>query len=334
MSNTFKIIRYFISGRYTTEQKKKIWEWLVDSYNQNEKEEVLSDIWNKCDFEIDEDVSRSYQDFRNRVYGKSRWFSLFTHKWARIVAMLLIPFLSIILSYLYIDYKTSKVELVECIVPVGQQKRVLLPDGSKIILNAGTVLVYPTKFLGETRSVYLSGEGYFDITPNKTHPFIVKTQFLNVRVLGTKFNMCAYSQQQKTITTLQSGAIAVQRANTNENMVVLSPNEQLEYDNQTGQYCMRNTNPSLYSGWTKGELNFISQSLGEIMKTLERQYAIIIHISSGLSMTDLYTIKFNHPGNVDEILNIIARTVGGVIIKQEDGKSYSISPLKEKKGGQ
>ena len=333
MSNAFKIIHQFVSGKYTTEQKARFWGWLVDPSNQKEKEEALSDVWHECDFEMDEDLSKSYEDFRKRVSKKSRWFGLPASKWVRVAATLLIPILSIVVSYLYIDFKSSEVELVECIVPEGQQKKVHLPDGSEIILNAGTVLVYPSVFSGETRSVYLSGEGYFDITPDQKHPFIVKTQYVKVRVLGTKFNLKAYSQQQKTITTLQSGSVVIQKVDGNNDLAILSPNEQLEYDNQSGLCYERKINASLYSGWTKGELNFISQSLSEIVHTLEQRYAITIHISSDLSMADLYTIKFVHPTNVDEVLNIVARTVGGIIIKQEDEKTFLISPLKERKGG-
>ena len=119
------------------------------------------------------------------------------------------------------------------------------------------------------------GEGNFHVKKDQKHPFIVKTSSLKIKVLGTKFNVCAYGNEDKTVTTLESGSVMIQKP-TEEPITILSPNEQLEYHNTTGEFQKRKIDASIYSGWTKGELNFVSQSLKEIVKSLERTYNVHI----------------------------------------------------------
>ena len=135
---------------------------------------------------------------------------------AQVAAVLLIPLLSIVASYLYIQSNEEHTELVEYYVPRGEQKQITLPDGTTAYLNSGTLLVYPQKFTGDIRSVYLIGEANFDVKKDKQHPFIVKTNHLKVKVLGTKFNVHAYAEDEKTTTTLESGSVVVQKANNEE----------------------------------------------------------------------------------------------------------------------
>ena len=183
----------------------------------------------------------------------------------------IIPLFSMLAAYLYTDTYTKNIEQVEYLVPQGKKHEIILPDGSHVYLNAGTLLVYPKKFIGKMRTVYLMGEGNFHVKKDQKHPFIVKTSSLKIKVLGTKFNVCAYGNEDKTVTTLESGSVMIQKP-TEEPITVLSPNEQLEYHNTTGEFQKRKIDASIYSGWTKGELNFVSQSLKEIVKSLERTY--------------------------------------------------------------
>ena len=200
-----------------------------------------------------------------------------------------------------------------------------------VLLNAGTLLVYPKKFIGKMRTVYLMGEGNFHVKKDQKHPFIVKTSSLKIKVLGTKFNVCAYGNEDKTVTTLESGSVMIQKP-TEEPITVLSPNEQLEYHNTTGEFQKRKIDASIYSGWTKGELNFVSQSLKEIVKSLERTYNVHILLPPTLNTTDLYTIKFKHQSSINDVLNIITKTIGNLSYTIEDD-NIILEYLPKKKGG-
>lgn len=244
MSNAHKIIKNFTSDKFSPELKEKLWKWLVDSSEQAEKDEALMELWEDQNFKADASTERSYQNFRRKIAPRQRKATArYTlRKWLQVAAVLLVPLLSMIASYLYIQSNEEHTELVEYYVPRGEQKQVTLPDGTTAYLNSGTLLVYPQKFTGDIRSVYLIGEANFDVKKDKQHPFIVKTNHLKVKVLGTKFNVHAYAEDEKTTTTLESGSVVVQKAN-NEDIITLTPNEQLEYDNPSGEFNKRLSTP-------------------------------------------------------------------------------------------
>ena len=242
------------------------------------------------------------------------------------------PLLSIWIAYLYIQPDEKPVELVEYFVPKGEQRQITLPDGSIAHLNSGTLLIYPQKFANDMRSVYLMGEANFDVKKDSQHPFIVKTSHLKVRVLGTKFNVHAYPEDKKTIATLESGSIVVQKSN-DEDIITLSPDEQLEYDNPTGEFNKKIIDASLYSGWTKGELNFAGMTLKDIFTTIERIYNIHIIVPPHLATTDVYTIKFKHKVPIKDVMNIVTKTIGSIDYKVEDENVLLIYSPQNKKGG-
>ena len=321
MSNAHKIIKNFTSDKFSPELKEKLWKWLVDSSEQAEKEEALMELWEDQNFKADAGTERSYQNFRRKIAPRQRKATArYTlRRWAQVAAVLLIPLLSIVASYLYIQSNEEHTELVEYYVPRGEQKQI-------------TLLVYPQKFTGDIRSVYLIGEANFDVKKDKQHPFIVKTNHLKVKVLGTKFNVHAYAEDEKTTTTLESGSVVVQKAN-NEDIITLTPNEQLEYDNPSGEFNKKIIDASVYSGWTRGELNFAAMTLSDIFITIERIYDIHIIVPPHLATTDVYTIKFKQKAPIKEIMNIVTKTIGNIDYKVEDENILLIySPL-NKKGG-
>lgn len=333
MSNIHKIICDFTSGTFNDTLKEKVWEWLINPKDTDEKEATLQTVWNECRTEANSDTYKSYRKFRKHVISPSCPHVLSIKKLTRVAAILLIPLISAATAYFYVQSHTHHIEFIHCSVPEGgEQKIIILPDGSKVNLNAGTLLIYPNQFVGKDRNVFLTGEADFNVTKDKKHPFIVKTNHLKVKVLGTRFNVQAYAQDDKTVTTLEHGSVAIQKADSEENLTVLTPNEQLEYNNRNGEFSKKNIDASLYSGWTKGEFNFISQSLKEIIKTLERTYGINILIDPYLLTPDLYTIKFKKRESLESVLSIITKTVGNITYKQDDENTIQIYSLKKKKG--
>ena len=115
--------------------------------------------------------------------------------------------------------------------------------------------------------------------------------------------------------------------------ITLTPNEQLEYDNPSGEFNKKIIDASVYSGWTRGELNFAAMTLSDIFITIERIYDIHIIVPPHLATTDVYTIKFKQKAPIKEIMNIVTKTIGNIDYKVEDENILLIySPL-NKKGG-
>lgn len=333
MSKASKILHNLVNHTFNPVLRNKVWQWLVTPSNQKEKEEALLSIWEEYPTEATADTYRSLKATKRKIKqntSSGKCHSL-VHKLIRIAAILIIPFLSIVGSYLYIQHNTNAPELIQCFVPEGEKQELTLPDGSKVNINSESLLIYPKKFIGETRTLYLIGEANFTVQKDKEHPFIVNTSYLKVQALGTKFNVQAYSESDKIITTLENGVIKVDKIKDdgNENSFILSPNEQLEYNYKTGVFEKRIINAATYSGWINGELNFVNQSLKEMLATIHRVYAVDFVINPRLFTKDLYTIKFHKQEDINTVMKILTMTVSGLTYEIEDN-IITIQSLKKK----
>lgn len=333
MSKAYKIIQKLASHTFEPALRTKIWQWLTNSSYQTEKEEALFSIWNEYPLDASQSTYQSFRKTHEKIRNsqKQDYQPTFAKKLLRVAAILIIPLISIVASYLYVHTHSADTEMVQCFVPEGDRKNLTLPDGSTVNINSGSILIYPTEFKGNTRSVYLVGEANFSVQKDKEHPFTVHTSHIKVQALGTKFNVQAYTESDKIITTLESGAVKVDKITADNNSFILSPNEQLEYNYRTGLFEKRQINATSCSGWTRGELNFTNQPLKEILATLQREYAVQFVLNSRLLTPDLYTIKFPQHENIHEIMNILTLTVGGISYEIEDN-IISIYSLK-KRGG-
>ena len=331
MSKASKILYNLVNHTFDPGLRNKVWQWLVTPSNQKEKEEALLSIWEEYPTEADQTTHRSLKATQEKIRQSqsARKQRSLIYRLSRVAAILIIPLLSIAGSYLYIRQHTYTPEMIQCYVPEGEKQQLMLPDGSVVNINSGSVLIYPKEFKGDTRTLYLMGEANFSVQKDKEHPFIVNTSYLKVRALGTKFNVQAYSKSDKIITTLENGAVKVDKIVEDENSFILSPNEQLEYNHKTGIFEKRIINAATYSGWIKGELNFINQPLKEILATIQRVYAVDFVINPRLFTSDLYTIKFNRQEDINTIMKILTMTVSGLSYEIEDN-IITIHSLKKK----
>jgi len=335
-----ELIHFFIQHSVPTSLRGKFWHWLVSSNDNPEKEEALQQEWINMIVTPDKSTRRSWYEVRHKAglgepFVLKRYWTV--HSVLRIASMLLIPLLSVALSWYYIDDYTSSCELVEYTVPIGERGRFTLPDGTEVEVNSESSIIYPKSFRGETRMVYLSGEANFDVYKDKKHPFIVKTSLLAVRALGTKFNVQAYSEDKKTIMTLENGKVQITNLLIPDSNFILAPNEQLEYDHLTKKYEKRKTDAMIAAGWTRGELNFVDCNLEYILNTLKRKYNVEIKAEPYLYTNDLYTIKLKKGESLQSAIHIIAMTVGGIESKIMDDNvvilTASMSSDKSGKGG-
>lgn len=159
------------------------------------------------------------------------------------------------------------------IIPRGGEYQVLLADGSKVWLNSETEFRYPVHFTGKQRKVYLKGEAYFEVTKNQEHPFIVTvSDRINIKVLGTKFNISSYEDQEKIVTTLTEGCVEISQTNQTKQAIRILPDEQLLFDKNDQTFQARKVNAAIYSAWKDGKFIFNERPLEEIMKQLQRWY--------------------------------------------------------------
>lgn len=196
--------------------------------------------------------------------------------------------------------------MVEVRSPLGVQSNVELPDGSRVTLNAGSTLIYPSVF-SSGRRVILRGEGYFDVAKDEKHPFTVHTEGMDVKVLGTRFSLKAYQQEEQTLLTLEEGYVEVTTniGNMAEN-ILLIPNQQLMLNNRTGELRRKNVNSDYYTKWRDGKLVFRNTPLKAIASELERRFNVRILFEDSVYQSDKYHVIFEHGENLEQILNLLS----------------------------
>ena len=155
------------------------------------------------------------------------------------------------------------------IVPKGGEYSLELPDGTVVWVNSESSLRFPEKFTSNRREVFLEGEAYFEVKKDANRPFYVHTEVGKVRVLGTAFNVCAYSNDRFWQTTLVEGSVMI---NQEEKEVLLKPNEQYQIDVRTGKAGLREVLPELYTSWRDGKFYFKAYTFEELVEKLERWY--------------------------------------------------------------
>lgn len=167
------------------------------------------------------------------------------------------------------------------VVPKGGEYKVVLADGSQVWLNSETQFRYPVAFAGEERQVFLEGEAYFEVAADKARPFVVATGGgARVKVLGTKFNVASYSEEEEVMTTLAEGSVEVSAASV---CVRLQPDEQAVFEKDAGVIGKRAVDASQYIAWKDGKFIFDNISLGQIMRQLQRWYDItVFYANTGL----------------------------------------------------
>ncbi len=167
-------------------------------------------------------------------------------------------------------------------IPFGKRFELQLADGSEIKLNSGTTIAFPPTFNKmQQRNVFLNGEAYFSVEKDENHPFVVHTEHMNIRVLGTRFNVSSYGNEELTSTVLEEGSVAVYRPAVDykeEASLVLSPGQQAVIEKEIFQLSTADTEKQL--AWTSGQLFFENDRFEDIIKKLERYYNVPLEISS------------------------------------------------------
>lgn len=192
----------------------------------------------------------------------------------------------------------------ELVIPRGGENTVILADGTTVHLNAGSKLTYPVRFVGKRRLVALEGEAYFDVAEDENHPFVVRTHLGDVIVLGTAFNVNAYTNASVCYTTLVRGK--VQFSAPNVEAITLLPGEQAVVSANGSE--KRTVDLEEYVGWVEGLYVFNNRSLGEIMETFERWYDIQVYYETEDLRNITYSGSLKRYGTINSFLEALELT--------------------------
>jgi len=259
-----------------------------DNVKQKDISTKLEELWYKI---------KSSDEDSNTFNSTSKVKSLFNWQWAA-AAILVLG----IAGGLFYTWKfrqagqAARLVMHEVRVPYGKTQKLVMSDGTKVMLNAGSVFTYPETFTKNTRDVTLNGEGFFEVTHNAKRPFLVHTNALTVKVLGTVFNVKAYNNDKNIETTLLKGKVQVELENNPEKNIVLLPNEKLLVaNNQTPTHSQGTGNlkeakieyqvitlPAVKAdeiketAWLDNRILFTNELFEDVAKQIERKYNVQI----------------------------------------------------------
>lgn len=203
------------------------------------------------------------------------------------------------------EVESGEPAMAQVIIPYGKRSEIILADGTKIWLNAGSTLSYPVRFTGNSREVYLSGEAFFEVSTDRSKPFYVITGDLRIKVTGTRFNVTSYNNDIVTQAVLVEGRIEAAKNRLFGRSVELSPGERIVYDRKENKIKKDKVDTELYTSWVNGYLILENEPVEEIFKKLERYYDKKI-VVEGLSGQYRFTGKLNLAEDLEKVLKNVA----------------------------
>ncbi|WP_161496091.1 FecR family protein [Zobellia sp. OII3] len=228
----------------------------------------------------------------NKVSNRKKLY-IRVFKYAAVVSILAATWFY---SSSHLNNEISNVENAITLVTtsIGEKKKVVLSDGTVVTVNSNSVLSYPTHFIGSTREVVLRGEAFFDVTENKEAPFIVKTnEGMDIKVLGTTFNVKSYPEDSNIETTLVTGKVEVVEREDNKT-VFLYPSQRATYVKNDDQLIIDKVNTEEHVSWKDGKLIYDETPFTEVIKGLERMYDVKFKIKSKEIFDYRYTGTFDN----------------------------------------
>ena len=311
-NNSIKELFQLYAGKHFSKEGRNIFgHWLSTEAYQQEKEEQLQQLWSATEGEVTDETRNDWKLLRNQIHHSSTQ-KLYV-QWMKYAAVIALFILSVSSTYYIAVQHTLRqpTEMTEVFVPYGESQEIILPDQSKVWLNAGSTLIYAKDFERmASRSIYLTGEASFFVTKNKKKPFIVKTPKMEVEALGTVFTVEAYSDDLFTTATLEEGKIRVDVENEESESHFLCPSDQLVYSHVDGTVELTKIDLNQLEKKRNGYLIFQDTPLQEILSRLERKYGVTFQYNSSLFKEDLYNLKFSPNETIENVMVILEQLIG------------------------
>ena len=308
-----------IANRFLAEKECSIQEltefkrWLSDPKTQTEVESWIAQNW-ATSAEIDsntliETVFTQIQEYQKEHQMKSRFsVARILKVYQKIAAFLLIPIIGVGVLYWVSQSNQSADQYTETIAPRGQKSQIVLADGTKVWLNSDTKIRYPGNFSKNQRDVYLDGEAFFEVSKNERQPFVVHTSGVNVKVLGTKFNVKAYSDENQIETSLFEGRVNLLMTNTSDKTIEkeVKPGQSFVYSKTDRQFVLNRFPKDEINGWKKNQLIFKDDTFSNLVRKIERWYDVKVMYDEKQFNDRRLTVELYEGERLDRLMEIIS----------------------------
>ncbi len=315
------LLRKYVNNVCTKEELLQVHEVLTKGVADEVWLEVMNETIERKDFTALKTIHKDklYLSIINKIEAapaKPGTSLLISSQWLLRMAAAFLLMLGSGLAIYFFHYHTTDIEQVADL----QHQHIKVEDGSEIWMNNKSKLIYPEEFDSDQRLVKLEGEAFFDVAKEPSRPFIIHTQDIRIQVLGTSFNVKSYQEEDEIVISLATGRIEVDAFGKKQ---ILTPGEQLHYDKATKSFQRLLIDTAEASAWKDGWMVFNSTSLGDVVRTAERQYGIHVFMKEGVAMENKITLKVKQRG-VDSLFQVLSYSTG--LAYQIKGDSVILEP--------
>ena len=317
--NIKEIIAYYLEHDVSKRNRDRVLERIADTMDDKDVNESLGSLWAQSDSaSMDEgEISAAYERLRitNGEKKKSKYLKLFT--WQRIAAVIIPLVMLVVFGKLYVqmsdELKASQVVAMLQEHTVSDEcKTIALADGTQVRLNQSSVLLYPEKFSGKERKVFLTGEAFFDIKHDGRHPFHVSTPYFDITDLGTSFSVSSYATDVEVSTTLKTGKIELKIVGEDK-VYSMKPNDQLVYNVKTKAVDLRQvTDEDDRLSWRNKQISLDDVTLAEAARIMGDVYGVKFVFRSSRHRNTKITVHFNRGESLKKALAIVGNLVPGL----------------------
>lgn len=305
-----ELIAVYLNNELNKEQRIELEKWVAADAAHKQYFYEMTEIWLAANATAGskEESERAFQHFRGRISTprKGQRFSLrFIRIAAAVFAGMLLLGTGYYLGNLPLDHSALyAMQTVE--VPMGSRSRIVMEDGTVVWLNAGSKLSYNSAFSHKDRNVQLEGEGYFEVAHNKKLPFIVRTSDIDVKVLGTRFNVKAYGDEENIEVILAEGSVNLLSRNNQIEPLTMKPEQQAIYHKECGHIEIRKVSASQADNWTTGAHFFNELTLEEIVRQLEKAFDVTFIFRNEEKKYLTFYGDFRNDDSLEDILMIMS----------------------------
>jgi ferric-dicitrate binding protein FerR (iron transport regulator) len=299
------LVARYLNGECSESELAELQAWAIQS-NQHKKDLLdIKDIWD-ASLPVKKDAQNQLLQFYKSQYKKSKRANLlFLRSIVSFAALLLIGLL--ISGIIFSSNHANSANLQVFTVPLGSRSSVLLPDGTEVNLNSGSKLSYSGNFSMSNRIVSLTGEAFFQVKADARHPFTVQTNDFDIRVTGTKFNVCSYSEDLFSSTTLSEGNISL-KVHKSQNVKDIKPGEKFILDRKSNNFSLAAADVTQETAWKDGEFIFKNISFPELIKRLERWYDVKLVVNDPRLTNYNYSGRFKNQETIWQVLDALKLT--------------------------
>jgi len=295
------IVRY-LNGNCTREEQEELKIWIEDSTDKKNEFLSIKDIWDSLNSPKERTAEQLAIFYKNQYQKSKKSRIVWIRSFSAIAAILIV---GLIFSILVPSNTVKPSENLQVFsVPLGSRSKVILADGSEVSLNSGSELKYSAGFSSENRVVSLTGEAFFNVKTDKEHPFTVKTSDFDIKVTGTKFNVCSYADNKYSTATLAEGKISLLLKDKSK-MLQVVPGEKFQLDRKTLANSLSNADVESEIAWKDDLFIFKNIPFPELAKRLERWYDIKLNYSDQKLQSYAFTGKFKNQETIWQVLDAL-----------------------------